>query len=462
MDRACLEDRAAIGLTTCPGCSDQAAFSELSERFGIWFRDSANESALVTAGAGGPSPTITYLMESCINSPLPSVPLLVTNKLSPMQQHLAAQKSPRIKPVLASPLRSLRCDEPIVILTATRSPTKAMESGIRYNDTDCDVICTYSSTDKSLEKGWLSTPGVSSSKKFVTTARKTKSLPSKMSCLKSSTNSLISTFFKPVSRLSDPSESEQEVGNKSFEDMSTKDTSSKDTSAKPTRSSSPVKSPSSPIKKPTTPFKTIRMCTTSSPVKTKIVRPMMKIEFSSDTGTEGPLSDIDDILTGSIPDLGTHPLANIVFNQSNPHLKDIMKRISGLDDDEDTKVEAEPEKNRKERKKVEKKPKAEGLQKKVLKKVHSDSDSGNTRRKIIIQKLPLSSRQIYHGRNWVPVSVHGEEEDECECSWVMDYTGKKLEDIIDLNSGEKTMMNLWNKHVNKYQVIIVLPRRSGL
>jgi len=34
---------------------------------------------------------------------------------------------------------------------------------------------------------------------------------------------------------------------------------------------------------------------------------------------------------------------------------------------------------------------------------------------------------------------------------VMDYTRNKLEDFVDLNSGEKTMMNLWNKHVNKYQ-----------
>ena len=46
----------------------------------------------------------------------------------------------------------------------------------------------------------------------------------------------------------------------------------------------------------------------------------------------------------------------------------------------------------------------------------------------------------------------GEREEECEYSWVVDYTGKKLEDIVDLNSAEKTMMNLWNAHVIKYQV----------
>ena len=45
-----------------------------------------------------------------------------------------------------------------------------------------------------------------------------------------------------------------------------------------------------------------------------------------------------------------------------------------------------------------------------------------------------------------------------ECEWVMDYTRNKLEDFVDLNLGEKTMMNLWNKHVNKYQVTQTLRR----
>ena len=57
-------------------------------------------------------------------------------------------------------------------------------------------------------------------------------------------------------------------------------------------------------------------------------------------------------------------------------------------------------------------------------------------------------------RSWVPMTRfgEGESEEECECSWVMDYTGHKLEDIVDLNAAEKAMMNLWNQHVNKYQV----------
>ena len=87
--------------------------------------------------------------------------------------------------------------------------------------------------------------------------------------------------------------------------------------------------------------------------------------------------------------------------------------------------------------------------------MQTDSDSsGKGRQRVQIKKLPLTSRQIFHGRNWVPMPEFGkgEEEAECECEWVMDYTRNKLEDFVDLNSGEKTMMNLWNKHVNKYQV----------
>jgi len=63
---------------------------------------------------------------------------------------------------------------------------------------------------------------------------------------------------------------------------------------------------------------------------------------------------------------------------------------------------------------------------------------------------PLSARQIYHGRNWVPV-LGQEEEEECLADWVMEYTRRTLEDVVDLNPAEKIMMNLWNRHVYKYQ-----------
>merc|ERR1719481_1076043 len=381
-----------------------------------------------------------------------STPALVTNKLSPMQQHLAAQKN-------RDKQRLLRSEEPIVKLTATRSPTKQLLLSPR--DSDSDVICITSDR----EKGWLSTPSVSTTKKMGVPSRKTKSLPTGSI---TSPNQLISSYFKPISnRPSNASGSEVEVlplnplTSKSLKDAS-KDTSAKDTSRDtsnlPTRSPSPIKTPGSPMKKQTTPFKAIRMCP-SSITKTKIVKPLLKLEFSSDAGTEGPLSDIDDILTGSIPNLESHPLADSVFHPSNPHLKDVMERICGDGEEiEEDAVDAEalPEKKKKERKKVERKPKSENrdMRKGLVsgaRRPRSDSDtSGHTTRKKVPVRKPLSARQIYHGRNWVPLQPEQEEE-ECQCDWVMDYTRKKLEDIVDLNSAEKIMMNLWNKHVNKYQ-----------
>merc|ERR1719319_642703 len=130
------------------------------------------------------------------------------------------------------------------------------------------------------------------------------------------------------------------------------------------------------------------------------------------------------------------------------------------DEDGEEKTAEQSGKKKKERKVPEKKVKPEGQRKKVVKKSVESRVSGSAsegsdrpRQKAVIRKLPLSARQIYHGRSWVPMTRfgEGESEEECECSWVMDYTGHKLEDIVDLNAAEKAMMNLWNKHVNKYQ-----------
>jgi len=440
LDRACLDRRAATGLAACPSCHDAAGFRGLLEGFGVWFRDAAADRVLASASSGAPSPTIAYLMKEVIVPSTAKAPPLVINKLSPMNQHLAAQKT--------RPVKVMKVEEPIVRLTATRSPSKARGS-------DSEVVEVG---------GWLSTPGAPTSARPAV-PRKTRSLPSKAPRL-TSPNHLISSFFKPVARPAGGSSSEVEVV-----EPASKDTSAKDTSGQPTRASSPARAPPSP-RKPISPFKTIRMC----PPLTKVVRPVMKLEYSSGTGTEGPLSDIDDILTGAVPDLDSHPLADIVFRPSNPHLKDILKRIkpevdkvkkveksresTPAYDEDDEKTAEQADRKKKERKVPDKKVKPEVQRKKVLKKVSDARRSGSgsegserPRQRALVRKLPLSARQIYHGRSWVPMTRfgEGESEEECECSWVMDYTGHKLEDIVDLNAAEKAMMNLWNKHVNKYQ-----------
>ena len=456
IDRTCLDTRASTGESDCPSCADSSAFQDLSERFGIWFRNPAAEKALIASGSGAPSPTISYLMRECSSHQTDKGPKLVKNLLSPMNQHLAAQKSNR--PFQNRPV--MRSEEPIVRLTATPSPDKGSVAPTK-RDSDSDVVCVASAG------GWLSTPaGNSLSRKQAGgDPRKTKSLPGKVKPAGKSPNQLISTFFKPISKSPGVSESEVEIMEPVGE-TSNRETSTKDSSTKPTRACSPVNTLLLSPKKPLSPFKTIRMCTTT----TKVVRPVMKIELSTDTGTEGPLSDIDDILSGSIPHLESHPLAEAVFDPSNKHLKDIMKKISESEKEDkqsgaDENREYEAQKKVKEKKTTEKKAKPEVERKKVLKKAHermqTDSDSsGKGRQRVQIKKLPLNARQIFHGRNWVPMTEFGkgEEEAECECEWVMDYTRNKLEDFVDLNSGEKIMMNLWNKHVNKYQVNLSVGR----
>ena len=445
MDRACLDSRASAGASDCPSCADSSAFTEFAEKFGIWFRNPAAEKSLIASGAGAPSPTISYLMRECSSQQTDKGPRLVKNMLSPMNQHLAAQKSSR--PFQTRPV--MRPEEPIVRLTATSSPEKGSTSAKR--ESDSDVMCVPAGA------GWLSTPGNTLPRKQSVDPRRTKSLPGKVLKANKSPNQLISTFFKPISKSSVASESEVEI----MEPVEgTSNDGSKDSLTKTKRACSPVNAPHPSPKKPLSPFKTIRMCTNT----TKVVRPVMKIELSTDTGTEGPLSDIDDILSGSIPHLEDHPLAEAVFDPANKYLKEIMKKISESEKEDkqsgaDEEKECEAEKKAKEKKITEKKAKPEVERKKVLKKAHerkrTDSDSsGKERQRIQIKKLPLASRQIFHGRNWVPMAEFGkgEEEAECECEWVMDYTRNKLEDFVDLNSGEKTMMNLWNKHVNKYQV----------
>jgi len=459
-----VETRASSGVHTCPNCGDSTAFRELSSRFGIWFRDPTVEAVLVKAGSGAPSQTITYLVQEQLNSHSPTTPMLVTNKFSPMQQHQAAKKAPRIKQPHISPMRPLRCDEPMVTLTANRSPTKSVETP-RINS-DCDVI----SLNRSHEKGWLSTPVVTSTRKIVTVPRKSKSLPGKVPGLNKYPNHpKISAFFKPVSKPSSEGvDSDIDIVKqidditKPVEDKSPEeDLLPEEVNVEPGGDSSPrtVASSSTPVKPMSPPFKSMRMCTasSSSPVKHKAKRPVvMKIELSSDAGTEGPLSDIDDILSGSVPDIQDHPLGNIVFRKSNPHLKKIMKLMKSEVEDEvvgedmiaegvSKEVEMTTEK---ESKKAKKKPKAPGL-KKVSKKVSSESDTSRKMPKV--RKMPLSSRQIYHARNWVAMSQFGEDEEECEYGWIVDFTKLKLDDIVDLNSGERKMMDLWNKHIIKYQ-----------
>jgi len=186
----------------------------------------------------------------------------------------------------------------------------------------------------------------------------------------------------------------------------------------------------------------------------------LAVEYSSDS-SEGPLSDIDDILTGNINDVEKHPLANLVFDPSNPYLDQVLEKMSADDDEmsnDEVNVASEKKIKRKRKKKNDLKmsPRKSLLLKQTQDKLAGDEDVPKIKAKSkvgIIRQLPISERTIYHGRNWIPMTKYGEGEEEadCECSWIGYFTKKRLDDITDVNSAEKTLMNMWNVHVAKYQ-----------
>ena len=66
------------------------------------------------------------------------------------------------------------------------------------------------------------------------------------------------------------------------------------------------------------------------------------------------------------------------------------------------------------------------------------------------RRLSLSERAVVHGRNWVPLKER-EEERDCDPT-CMDLWGEnRLADFIDVNRGERRLLILWNRHINKYK-----------
>merc|ERR1719495_2155970 len=60
-----------------------------------------------------------------------------------------------------------------------------------------------------------------------------------------------------------------------------------------------------------------------------------------------------------------------------------------------------------------------------------------------INCAPTSPGKLYHGRTWLPVG-EGESEVDCDPTWNGEHMVRRLEEIIDLNTGEKALMAMWN------------------
>jgi len=67
-----------------------------------------------------------------------------------------------------------------------------------------------------------------------------------------------------------------------------------------------------------------------------------------------------------------------------------------------------------------------------------------------IKKLPISKRFIVHGRNLLPWNQKVENYCEYTSEWMDNYDDSRVDDIIDLNAGEKCFFKLWNQHIRLY------------
>ena len=202
--------------------------------------------------------------------------------------------------------------------------------------------------------------------------------------------------------------------------------------------------------------------------------PRKKVKLVFTDTSEGFLSDIDDILKGNVTDPESHPMREAIFSPNNKHVDDIMVRLSEKEDvvDENPKIEKNLKKNGNKKKteevsKIKKKkvivkkpsPRKALLQKKTSKKFaeeksreveetsHPKKKKKTTRR---VRLLPLAERQIFHGRNWIPMTEAREEESDCNCDWMLKFSELRITDIADINQAEGQIMKLWNLHMNKH------------
>jgi len=469
--------------------------------FGIWFRNLKEETSFVSAAMGPPSPTITYLSEELytelsggveeLHTP---VPTLVKNKYSPINTYLAMQKAPKITCSSTSPAKLVKHLSPVkqnispVKQTQHVSDSASPHSSPLKNILECvprrrssrssnssscsDVICdgSGSSRDSSpIQAKPFPLPKMARLSELKTPT-KTKSPIKRNQNMGNSPNKVINTAIKSLSSAS-PTKPRIEPPKNPITQISKAHIAEKVAAEPPEIFETdeiviikPKTAAPDTIKKVTpkkmTPIKSNKCSPMKSIAPKQSVCRSLAVEYSSDS-SEGPLSDIDDILTGNINDVEKHPLANLVFDPSNPYLDQVLEKMSADDDEmsnDEVNVASEKKIKRKRKKRNDLKmsPRKSLLLKQTQDKLAEDEDVPKIKAKSkvgIIRQLPISERTIYHGRNWIPMTKfgEGEEEADCECSWIGYFTKKRLDDITDVNSAEKTLMNMWNVHVAKYQ-----------
>merc|ERR1711867_108692 len=72
--------------------------------------------------------------------------------------------------------------------------------------------------------------------------------------------------------------------------------------------------------------------------KKEVEKKKVSVQYSGDS-SDGPLSDIDDILCGNISDPEKHPMKEVIFSPENKFLPQVLERINGTGDDKEERKE---------------------------------------------------------------------------------------------------------------------------
>ena len=224
---------------------------------------------------------------------------------------------------------------------------------------------------------------------------------------------------------------------------------------------SPVTSPHSPLSL----SPSLRRSSRKAKCRRESKLHLLPVEYSSD-GSEGSLSDLEDILTRNVLDFPIHENfeVDILINSvDHTNLEVDLWFDTTSADDELSVDEAAATMDPKVRKKVKKKTdlkmsprRAILLKQTETKLTETKTITPRTKSKhksqTIPLPIPLAVRLVYHGRNFIPLTEFEEVDHELDCdfTWLSLYTRKLLDDITDVNQAEKTLMTMWNEHVVKY------------
>merc|ERR1712126_24885 len=173
----------------------------------------------------------------------------------------------------------------------------------------------------------------------------------------------------------------------------------------------------------------------------------MGVEFHSES-SDGFLSDIDDVLQGNVENLDLHQMKDLVFSTKNKYLGEVLQKFNS-DEEPTAEKQEEVEVKKRVSKKKKDSPRKNLLKKKTARKITVKENEEKSEEKIHKKKgrktnklrfLPLGERQIYHGRNWVPMTAIKETESECYTDWINKFSGLRIDELVDMNSSEKVLM----------------------